>query len=70
MAYTEQRYCINNLVNADNITMSSQAVGSVRQAKKTGTGTASCILLTEQREPRKRQLSPPFPSEHSVGKSP
>jgi hypothetical protein len=41
MAFTTQRYLINNLVNADNITASSQGAGTIRQPKKTGTGTAT-----------------------------
>jgi hypothetical protein len=41
MAFTTQRYLISNLVNADNITASSQGAGTIRQPKKTGTGTTT-----------------------------
>lgn len=41
MAFAQQRYLINNLANADNITASSQGAGTIRQPRKTGTGTAT-----------------------------
>lgn len=41
MAFSTQRFLINNLATASNITASSQGVGTIRQAKKDGTGTAT-----------------------------
>ncbi len=41
MAFATQRFLINNLATASNITASSQGAGTIRQAKKSGTGTAT-----------------------------
>jgi hypothetical protein len=41
MAFTTQRFLINNLIDAENIESSSQGAGTIRQPKKTGTGTAT-----------------------------
>jgi hypothetical protein len=41
MAFTKQRFLINPLANKDNTVASSQAAGTVTNAKKTGTGSAT-----------------------------
>ncbi len=41
MSYTKQRFMVNPLATADNITASSQGAGTVAGAKKTGTGSAT-----------------------------